>query len=107
MVKMIQEKTKASQSRQKSYHDKRRKDLGFQEGDHVFLRVTPMTGVGRALKSKKLTQKFIGPYQISERIGTVAYRVGLPPHLFEFARCVSCVATSEVCSGPIPCDLER
>jgi len=47
----------------------------------VFLRVTPMIGVGRALKSKKLTPKFIGPYQISERVGTVAYRVGLPPHL--------------------------
>jgi len=72
-VKMIQEKMKASQSRQKSYHDKRRKDLEFQEGDHVFLRVTPMTGVGRALKSKKLTPKFIVPYQISERVVTVAY----------------------------------
>jgi hypothetical protein len=80
-VKLIQEKMKSSQSRQKSYHDKRRKDLEFQEGDHVFLRVTPMTGVGRALKSKKLTPRFIGPYQILERIGTVAYRVGLPPHL--------------------------
>lgn len=80
-VRLIREKMKASQSRQKSYHDKRRKDLEFQEGDHVFLRVTPLTGVGRALKSRKLTPKFIGPYQISERIGTVAYRVGLPPHL--------------------------
>ena len=40
-----------------------------------------MTGVGRALKSKKLTPRFIGPYQISENIGPVAYRVGLPPHL--------------------------
>ena len=80
-VKLIQEKMKASQSRQKSYHDKRRKDLEFQEGDHVFLRVTPVTGVGRALKSKKLTPRFIGPYQISKKIGTVAYRVGLPPHL--------------------------
>ena len=60
-VKMIQEMMKASQSRQKSYHDKRRKDLEFQEGDHVFLRVTPMTSVGRALKSKKLTLKFVGP----------------------------------------------
>ena len=80
-VKMIQEKMKASQSRQKSYHDKRRKDLEFQEGDHVFLTVTPVTGVGRALKSKKLTPRFIGPYQISKRVRTVAYRVGLPPHL--------------------------
>ena len=78
---MIQEKIKASQSRQKSYHDKQRKDLKFQEGDHVFFRVTPVTGVGRALKSKKLTPRFICPYQISERVGTVAYRVGLPPHL--------------------------
>lgn len=80
-VKVSREKMKESQDRQKSYHDKRRNDLEFQEGDHVFLRVTPVTGVGRALKSKKLTPRFIGPYQISERIGTVAYRVGLPRHL--------------------------
>ena len=58
-VKMIQEKMKASQSRQKSYHDKRRKDLEFQVGDHVFLRVNPVTGVGRALKFRKLTPRFV------------------------------------------------
>ena len=80
-VKLIREKMKASQSRQKSYHDKRRNDLEFQEGDHVFFRVTPVTGVGRALKSKKLTPRFIGPYQISDRVGNVAYRVALPPNL--------------------------
>jgi len=40
-----------------------------------------VTSVGRALKSKKLTPRFIGSYQISERIGMVVYRVGLPPHL--------------------------
>ena len=80
-VKFIREKMKASQNRQKSYHDKRRKDLEFQEGDHVFLRVTPVTGVGRALKSKKLTSRFIGPYQIYARVGDVAYRVALPPNL--------------------------
>lgn len=45
-IKMIQEKTKASQSLQKGYHDKRRKELEFQERDHVFFRVTPVTGVG-------------------------------------------------------------
>ena len=80
-VKLIREKMKASQSRQKSYHDKRRKDFEFQAGDHVFLRVTPVTDVGRALKSKKLTPRIIGPYQISDRIGNVAYRVALPPNL--------------------------
>lgn len=80
-VKMIREKMKVSQSRQKSYHDKRRKDLEFQEGDHVCLKVTLVTGLGHALKSRKLTSKFMGSYQISERIGVVAYRVALPPHL--------------------------
>ncbi|KAI5417005.1 hypothetical protein KIW84_041848 [Lathyrus oleraceus] len=80
-IKMIQEKMRIAQSRQKSYHDKRRKSLEFQEGEHVFLRVTPITGVGRTLKSKKLTPRFIGPYQILERIGEVAYRIALPPSL--------------------------
>src|SRR4030065_1097072 len=65
-VKMIQSKMRAAQSRQKSYHDRRRKDIEFQVGDHVFLRVNPVTGVGRALKSKKLTSCFIGSYEIRE-----------------------------------------
>ena len=58
-VKLIRENMKASQSRQKSYNDKRRKALEFQEEDHVFLRVTPLIGVGRALKSKKLTPNLL------------------------------------------------
>ena len=43
-----------------------------------------MTGVGRALKSKKLISRFIGPYQISKRVGNVVYRVALPPNLSNF-----------------------
>ncbi|XP_020206266.1 uncharacterized protein LOC109791384 [Cajanus cajan] len=58
-VRLIQERMKTAQSRHKSYADWRRKDLEFQEGDHVFLKVTPWTGVGRALKSRKLTPRFI------------------------------------------------
>ncbi|XP_058733232.1 uncharacterized protein LOC131604834 [Vicia villosa] len=72
---------KASQSRQKRYHDKRQRTLEFQEGGHMFLRVTPTIGVGRALKSRKLTPRFISPYQITERVGEVAYRIVLPPML--------------------------
>jgi len=80
-VKMIQEKMKASQSRQKSYNDKRRKDIEFQVGDHVFLRVNPVTGVGRALKCRKLTPQFFGPFEVVEKVGAAAYRIALPPSL--------------------------
>ena len=45
------------------------------------MKVTPVTRVGRALKSRKLTPKFIGLYQILERIGSVAYQIALPPNL--------------------------
>ncbi|MCI43109.1 hypothetical protein A2U01_0064346, partial [Trifolium medium] len=68
-VKQIQARMKVTQDRQKSYADKRRRPLEFEAGEHVFLRVTSTTGVGRALKARKLTAKFIGPYQITERIG--------------------------------------
>ncbi|XP_058776460.1 uncharacterized protein LOC131650768 [Vicia villosa] len=54
--------------------------LNFKR-DHVFQRVTPMTGVGRAVKSNKLTPRFIGPFQITERVGEVLYRIALPPTL--------------------------
>ena len=47
----------------------------------MFLRVTPTTCVGRVLKSRKLTLRFIGPYQITRRIGPVVYEIALPPHL--------------------------
>jgi len=80
-VKIIQEKMKVSQSRQKSYHDKRRKDIEFHVSDHVFLRVNPMTGVRRALKCRKLTLHFVGPFEIVEKVGAVAYRIALPPSL--------------------------
>ncbi|XP_050875321.1 uncharacterized protein LOC127078954 [Lathyrus oleraceus] len=56
-------------------------DLEFQEGHHVFLIVTQVTGVGYTLESRKLTPRFIGLYQIFGQVGLVAYRVVLPPNL--------------------------
>jgi len=47
----------------------------------VFLRVNPVTGVGRALKCRKLTPHFVGPFEIIEKVGIVAYRIALPPSL--------------------------
>jgi len=80
-VKMIQEKMKVYQRRQKIYHDKKRKDIEFQVGDHVFLRVNLVTGVGRALKCRKSTPRFVGPFELVEKIGVVAYQIALPPSL--------------------------
>jgi len=55
--------------------------LEFTTGEHVFLRVTPTTGVKRAIKSRKLSPKFVGPDQILRKIGLVAYEIALPPQL--------------------------
>ena len=47
----------------------------------MFLRVTPTAGIGRALKSRKSSPRFIGLYQITRRIRPVAYEIALLPHL--------------------------
>jgi len=78
-VRMVRDRMLASQSRQKAYVDRRRRPLEFAAGDHVFLRVTRTTGVRRALRSRKLSPKFLGPYQITRRIGPVAYEITFPP----------------------------
>ena len=80
-IQMIRDKLQVAQSRQKSYADRRRKPLEFEESDHVFLRVSPTTGIGRAIRGKKLSPCFLGPFQITEKVGPVAYRVALPPSL--------------------------
>ncbi|PRQ43373.1 putative nucleotidyltransferase, Ribonuclease H [Rosa chinensis] len=80
-VKVIRERLKMAQSRQKSYTDKNRKHLEFQVGDWVFLKLSPWKGVVRFGKRGKLSPRYIGPYEIVERIGLVAYRLALPPQL--------------------------
>ena len=70
-----------SQSRQKSYADSRRRNLEFEEGDPVFLKVAPMKGVLRFGCKGKQSSRFIGPFKILERIGSVAYKLALPPSL--------------------------
>ena len=71
----------ASQSRQKSYADAKRRDVEFEVGDYVFLRVSPMRGVKRFRTKGKLSPRFIGPFQILDRLGAVTYRIALPPSL--------------------------
>jgi hypothetical protein len=77
-VRLIRERMKAAQVRQKSYADVRRRPLEFGVGEEVFLRVSPMKGVKRFGIKGKLSPKYIGPYEIVERIGEVAYKLELP-----------------------------
>ncbi|GJR12643.1 putative nucleotidyltransferase, ribonuclease H [Tanacetum coccineum] len=80
-VAVAKEKLKEARSRQKSYADKHRRDLEFQVGDRVFLKVSPFRGVKRFGIKGKLSPRFIGPFEILERIGEVSYRLALPPQL--------------------------
>ncbi|KAA0051054.1 pol protein [Cucumis melo var. makuwa] len=77
-IQKIRARMLTAQSRQKSYADVRRKDLEFEVGDMVFLKVAPMKGVLRFVKKGKLSPRFVGPFEILEQIGPVAYRLALP-----------------------------
>ena len=77
-VNVIRARLKAAQDRQKSYADKRRKDLEFEVEDRVFLKLSPWKGV---VRFGKRSPRYIGPFDIVERIGPVAYRLDLPEEL--------------------------
>jgi hypothetical protein len=77
-VKIIRKNLEAAQARQKSYHDKRRKPLQFEVGDHVYLKVSPTKGVQRFRIKGKLAPRYIGSYEITEACGPVAYKLKLP-----------------------------
>ena len=80
-VSLIRQCLLTAQSRQKSNADVRRRPLEFEVGDHVFLKVMPKRGVVRFGKRRKLSPRFIGPFEILKRVGTVAYRLALPPSM--------------------------
>ncbi|XP_070034812.1 uncharacterized protein [Nicotiana tomentosiformis] len=80
-VKLIQERLRTSQSMQKSYVDIKARDVEFMVGKKVLLRVSPMKGVMRFGKNDKLSPWYIAPFEVSERVGEVAYRLALPPSL--------------------------
>jgi hypothetical protein len=78
---MVRESLKVAQSRQKCYADKRRRDLSFEVGDFVYLKVPPMRGTCRFKVNGKLAPRYVGPFKIVDRKGEVAYQLELPPRL--------------------------
>ncbi|GJT40865.1 putative reverse transcriptase domain-containing protein [Tanacetum coccineum] len=73
----IKDRLKAARDRQKSYADKRRKPLDFSIGDYVLLKVSLWKGVVRFGKKGKLAPRFVGPFEIIEKVGPVAYMLDL------------------------------
>ena len=80
-IRIIRKRMRAAQSRRKTYADRRRRPLEFAEGDKVFLKISPMKGMVRGGKRNKLDPRYIGPFEILERIGPLAYRLALPPEI--------------------------
>ncbi|GJY90554.1 putative reverse transcriptase domain-containing protein [Tanacetum coccineum] len=76
-ILQIKDRLKAACDRQTSYADKRRKPLEFSVGDYVLLKVSPWKGVLRFRKKGKLAPRFVGPFEIIEKVGPVAYRLDL------------------------------
>jgi hypothetical protein len=78
-VRMVRENLRVTQSRQKSYTNHRRRELSFEVGNFIYLKVSPMRGL-RCFKVRgKLVPRFIGPFKILEKRGEVAYQLELWP----------------------------
>jgi hypothetical protein len=98
---MIRESLKVSQSRQKSYADKRRRDLSFEIGDFLYLKVSPMRGTRRFKVKGKLAPRYVSLFKIISRKGEVAYQLELPPQLsdvhdvFHVSRLKKCLRVPE------------
>jgi hypothetical protein len=73
IVRRIQENLKAAKSHQETYANKRHRPLEFKVGNHVYLRVSPMKGVKGFGVKGKLAPRYIGPFPILEKCGTMTY----------------------------------
>ena len=82
-VQIIQQRLKAASDRQRSYANLKRNDIEYEVGDKVFLKVSPWKKIIRFGRKGKLSPRFLGPYEILERVGPVAYHLTLP---FELAK---------------------
>jgi hypothetical protein len=76
-VRMVRENLWVAQS------DHRRRELSFEVGDFVYLKVSPMRGLRCFKVWGKLVPRFIGPFKILKKRGEVAYQLELPPQLFD------------------------
>jgi hypothetical protein len=72
---------RVAQTGQRSYTNNRRRPLEFEEGDHVYLKVSPLRGMRRFKVKGKSSPRYIGPFRVSRRVGEMAYQLELPDKL--------------------------
>jgi hypothetical protein len=76
---MIRENLRIAKSHQKSYADKRRRDLSLEVVNFIYLKVSTMRGTRRFKVKGKLAPIYVGPFQVLDCKGEVAYQLELPP----------------------------
>ncbi|KAL8094138.1 hypothetical protein AgCh_035848 [Apium graveolens] len=81
VIEVIQKRLIAAQDRQRKYADQSRKDMEFEEGNLVLLKVSPWKGLTRFGKKGKLSPRYVGPFEILKFVSKVAYELALPPHM--------------------------
>ena len=80
-IQIIKKYLKATQDRQKSYVDKHRREMEYDVGEKVFLKVSPWRDVIQFNMQGKLSPKYIGPCEILERVDPLVYRLAMPQEL--------------------------
>jgi hypothetical protein len=96
-VRIVRENIKVAQSCQKSYANRRRRDLSFEVGDYVYLKMLPLRGLHQFKVRGNLAPRFIGPLKILEQKGEMAdISIGIAPVALYCTRCVPHVTAEEI-----------
>ena len=112
-IRMVKEKMKEAQDRQKSYADRRRKHLEFEVDDLVYLKMITFKGRTRVSGRRKLDPRYLGPFRIIERVGAVAYKLNLPSamdafhNVFHVSQLRKCLTDQDIVLPEIPADLGK
>ncbi|WVZ90032.1 hypothetical protein U9M48_036365 [Paspalum notatum var. saurae] len=111
-VAKVRDNLRIPQSRQKSYANKRRRELTFEAGEFVYLKGSPLRGTKKFHTRGKLAPRYIGHYKIKRKIGDVAYELELPEHfsgvhpVFHVSQLRKCLRLLETQISPKAVDLQ-